>query len=153
MATPVGKIGHRDRLEYWGTAEHAKHLEFLIQGKEEDAPTALWETDTEEQHLSRIIEWCRKNNYECFSVALDTSAKNPTSLHVEQVVIPELQPAYLTETTQAFGGNRWKEVPLKFGISPRKEPFAERPHPFSCTRYFSRIYMLIYEKRASHAKT
>jgi len=129
--TPTEKIGHRERVEYWGVPKNAKHLEFLVQGIEEDAKAAVWENDSEEEHLSRIIEWCRSSCYECLSVSVGASAKNPTAFHIEQVVMPELQPAYLTEATQTFGGSRWKDVPAKFGIPGRKEPFAERPHPFS----------------------
>lgn len=131
MKTPASEVGHRERLYYWSMPEHAKKLEFLIQGPLIETETKEWESDTEEQNLQRILSWCAEKELECISVSLGTSAKNPTPWHVEMVIMPELQPTYLTESTQAFGGNRWREVPILFGYSPRDKPFADEPHPFS----------------------
>ncbi len=130
-STPVEKIGHRERVYYWSVPENAKKLEFLIQGKEIEIGHSEWDNDDEEQQLQRITQWCRKNEFECISVSLGTSAKNPTSLHIEMVVIPQLQPTYLMDWIQQFGGARWHEVPKALGYTPLKKPFAERPHPFS----------------------
>ena len=111
--------------------EHAKKLEFLLEGSEEPLETPAWEYDSETEHLERILAWCREKEYECYAVSLGKSAKNPTNLFVEMVGIPNLHPAYLAESIRAFGGTRWRDIPRLFGYSPRTEPFAERPHPFS----------------------
>lgn len=131
VSVPVSKIGHRERLFYWSVPAHAQKLEFLIQGPEVEVEQAAWENDNDEGHLQRIVEWCAKKEYECVAVSLGGSAKNPTPLFIEMVVIPELQPAYLTESTRAFGGKRLHDVPAAYGYTPLKMPFAERPHPFS----------------------
>ena len=131
MSTPTLEIGHRERLYYWGVPEHAKNLEFLIQGPEIEATPALWENDSEEEHLRRVLRWCAEKSFECISVSLGAAAKNITPLHIEMVVMPELQPTYLTEFTQTFGGTRLKDVPAAFGYTPLKRPFADAPHPFS----------------------
>lgn len=129
--TPVDMIGHVDRIYYWGIPENAKGLEFLIQGKEVKRQPEIWENDTPEEHFARIIEWCRTVGYECVSVPLGISKLNPTSWHVEVVVIPELQPTYLHEKLQQIGGSRLKTVPEQFGYESRKHPFIKAPHPFA----------------------
>jgi ribosomal protein S12 methylthiotransferase accessory factor len=128
---PILEIGHVDRLYYWGLPENARNLEFLIAGKEAAHETREWDSDTEEGHLSRILLWCRTSNFECISIPLTSSKKNITPWHIEMVVMPDLQPTYLLERSRSFGCNRWQEVPKKFNISPRSEPYEERPHPYA----------------------
>jgi ribosomal protein S12 methylthiotransferase accessory factor len=128
---PVEDVGHRDRLYYWGLPEHAKKLEFLIAGKEQMVPGQEWDNDTPEQQLQRVIAWCRSKGFECVAVSLGNSRRNPTSLFIEMVLIPELQPTYLLEKYRAFGGNRWREIPKQFGYPVREKPFSDTPHPFS----------------------
>lgn len=128
--TPVEKIGHIERLYYWAHGDNAHGLEFLIAGKEQDAPTEPWEYDTSEQHLARIIEWCRKNDFECVSVSLSRSAVNPTPWHVEMIVMPDLQPTYLLEWRRQLGGSRLRTLPEQLGYSARAEPFVDAPHPY-----------------------
>jgi len=131
LGTSPSEVGHFDRVLYWGVAAHAKKLEFMIAGEEKDVVPAAWESDTSEQHLQRITDWCRGSGYECVSVSLGTSKKNPTPWSIEMVVIPELQPTYLEEKSQQLGGERWKSVPQHFGITPRSAPFSDEPHPFA----------------------
>ena len=127
--TPVEKIGHRERTYYWGHGDNAKQLEFLIEGEEKET-SAEWENDTPEQHLQRIIDWCKKSQYECVSVSLGKSAKNPTPWSVEMVVMPDLQATYLRESLQHLGGTRLKSIPEKFGYTSRPEPHTDTPHPY-----------------------
>lgn len=125
------EVGHYDRILYWGAPENAKKLEVLLQGKEIEVPLAEWENDTPDEHLQRIVSWCRDSGYECVSVSLGTSKKNPTPWSIEMVVIPELQPMHLSEKFQQLGGERWKSVPQHFDITPREKPFTDEPHPFA----------------------
>ena len=129
--TPADLVGHYERLYYWSVPEHARHLEFLIAGKESEPETKPWDSDTEEEHLKRALEWCAQKKFELLDIPLGDSAKNPTPWHVEMVVIPELQPTYLTEDSRLFGGTRWQDVPKAFGYTPRNEPYTEMPHPFA----------------------
>ncbi len=129
--TPVEKIGHRDRLYYWSVPENARHLEFMVAGNEIDVETREWEHDTIEENLHRVIQWCKDNQFECISIPLTGSKKNPTDLHIEMVVMPQLLPTYLNEQAQEFGSARWNDVPRRLGYTPRSQPFATRPHPFS----------------------
>lgn len=128
---PPRSIGHRERSYYWGVPKFAKKLEFMTQGPEVELVHPEWEKDTEEEHLLRILRWCKEKQFECVAVSLGTSAKNPTPLHIEMVLIPQLQPTYLAEGLQAFGGTRWHDVPKAHGYAPLKKPFADAPHPFS----------------------
>jgi ribosomal protein S12 methylthiotransferase accessory factor len=127
----VDDIGHRERVFYWRKPEHAMHLEFLVQGEEKEIDVAPWEHDTPEEHLARIVRWCKEKKFECVSVALGTSKANPTPWHIEMVIMPDLQPVHLTEKVRHLGGERLKCVPEQFGYSPREQAFIERPHPFS----------------------
>jgi ribosomal protein S12 methylthiotransferase accessory factor len=130
-ATPVSRVGHRDRLYYWGMPEYAERLDFLVAGQEALPVGAEWEADTDREHRLRLVTWCAKRGYECISVPLTTSRANPTDLHIEMMVIPELQPMYLSESTRTFGGTRWQEVARACGYTARNEPFADAPHPFT----------------------
>jgi ribosomal protein S12 methylthiotransferase accessory factor len=130
MNTPIEKIDHHGRLHYWGVPEHAKLLEFLIKGPEVTVEKKPWDNDSREEHLQRIVQWCREKNFDCISVPLTTSLKNPTPLHVEMMVIPQLHPTYLHESVQLLGGTRLQDVPKALGYTPRQKPFADRPHPF-----------------------
>lgn len=129
-STPVEKVGHYDRVRYWGVPENAKHLEFMIRGPEISPEHKPWDDDTMEEHLQRIVRWCKEKDFDFISVPLTSSAKNPTDFHIETVVIPQLQPTYLNEWSQQFGGTRWHDVPKALGYSPLKKPFADMPHPF-----------------------
>jgi ribosomal protein S12 methylthiotransferase accessory factor len=130
-SVPKSEVGHYDRILYWGLPENANKLEVLLRGKEVDVPLAEWENDTPEEHLKRIVSWCRDSGYECVSVSLGASKKNPTTWSIEMVVIPELQPMHLGEKFQQLGGERWKSVPRHFGMTPRAELFIDEPHPFA----------------------
>jgi ribosomal protein S12 methylthiotransferase accessory factor len=130
-STPTEKIGHRERLYYWGVPENAKHLEFMIRGPEIEIGDKAWDNDTTEEHYRRLVQWCKDTHLECISVPLTSSAKNPSSLHIEMVVMPQLQPTYLNEWVQQFGGTRWHDIPKALGYTPLSKPFADRPHPFS----------------------
>ncbi len=129
--TPLGEIGHRERLYYWSHPHHAAGLEFLISGPVETPTTAAWERDTEEEHYERLLAWCREQHIPIVSVPLTKSHVNTTGLHVEMVVMPTLQNTYLKEPQQAFGGERWKSVPRKLGLPVLEAPYADKPHPFS----------------------
>jgi ribosomal protein S12 methylthiotransferase accessory factor len=126
---PLEKIGHHDRLHYWAHPSNAPKLEFLIQGKEEVPKDASWEKDTIEEHLERIVSWCVSKSFECVSVLL-ISTKNPTPWQIEMIIMPDLQPTYLSEASQQTGGSRWRDIPTAFGITARNVPFLEEPHPF-----------------------
>ncbi len=129
--TPVDKIGHHERLYFWGQPENAKSLEFLIQGEEiEYKADAVWENDSEKAHLNRVLSWCRNNSFECVSVSLGKSVANPTPWHVEMVVMPDLQPTHLHEGFRHLGGSRLKHVPQLFGYTPLATPHIATPHPY-----------------------
>jgi len=100
-----------------------------VRGKETAHDRAVWESDTEEEHLKRVITWCRDNDYECASVSLGVSAANPTPWYIEMVIMPDLQPIHLTESRRHLGGVRLKSIPTRFGYTARDQPFIGAPHP------------------------
>lgn len=128
--TPTEKIGHRDRLYYWSVPEHAKKLTKLLSGKEIPPAKEAWEESTDEEHLDCIVSWCREAGYEYVSVNLGASKSNPTPWSVEMAVIPELQPTYLNENLRQASGARLRDIPTRFGYTPRETPFLSAPHPF-----------------------
>jgi ribosomal protein S12 methylthiotransferase accessory factor len=129
--TKAADIGHTERIYYWGVGDRWKRLSFICAGTLEEPESTPWQNDSESEYLERIAQWCRKEKYECVSVSLGKSKKNPTSLSVETVVIPQLQPIYILEHMQTLGGMRIRDVPQKFGYTPRSEPFHEEPQPFA----------------------
>lgn len=130
-ATPAVQVGHYDRLNYWAVPEHARGLEFLLKRPETEPVAELWDRDTEQEHLTRITAWCAGRGYECVSVSLGTSKKNPLPWHTEVVVIPQLQPTHLYEKIRQVYGERVHSVPLLLGFPARSEPFIDAPHPFA----------------------
>ncbi len=128
--TPVHEIGHYDRLFYWGNSTHAPALRFMIAGPETAPEAEVWEKDTAQQHLNRIVAWCAQRGYECISVSLGTPQNNPLPWYVEMTVIPELQPTFLFEKNPVLGGTRLRIIPESFGY-PHRDPFLEAPHPFA----------------------
>lgn len=127
-----GVFSENDALEWWSHHDRDKGLKFLIDGMEHDQiPHSPWEHDTDEEHLKRIIAWCRETSKELISVDLGKSAKNPTPWHIAMVCIPELQPLYKDFHQAVFGYDRLAYVPKQFGFKPRKEPFTDAPHPFT----------------------
>ncbi len=123
-------IGHYERLHYWAMRENARKLEFLVQGGVIEPTPKHWEKDSEGEHRARIIAWCKNNGFECVAIPFTHSKKNPTDLHVEMIVIPELQPTHLFEGDFALGGTRWQTVPRELGLTPRAKMFTDEPHPF-----------------------
>ena len=127
----ANKITHLERCVYWLTPERVQRLSFLTKGTIETHVDAPWENDTPQEHLARIVEWCRNAGYEFLSVNMGISKKNPTVLKVHNVVIPELQPMHLSEQYRCIGGSRIAEIPRKFGYTARVQLFIDEPHPFT----------------------
>lgn len=129
--TPVDMIGHRDRLLYWAVPAHADKLTFLIQGDEKEYTGSAWDSDTDEDHLDRLLEWCREKDFECIAVSLGTSKANITPWHIEMMVLPDLHPVHLAEKYRHLNTTRLHEVPKLLRYTPRETPFIDAPHPFS----------------------
>ncbi len=124
-------IRHHNRVRYWASEGRHAQLTFLIEGSLTSFSPSEWDNDTSEQHLSRLIGWCRARNYECISFSFTKSRLNVTPWHVEMVVVPELQPLYFNEKIPQASGSRISEVPRLCGHTPRSTPFLEEPHPFT----------------------
>lgn len=123
-------VGHTDRLDYWARPENSPRLQFLYDGPLENVIPHAWEQDSDSEHLSRIVAWCKAKGYELASVDLGRSKMNPTNWKVEMVVMPEMQPMHLREKYQYTDGSRLTEIPAAFGYPPRMTPFIDEPHPF-----------------------
>jgi ribosomal protein S12 methylthiotransferase accessory factor len=126
----TSEIGHFDRLFYWTEGNRAEHLRFLLRGPVVNF-TEPWEKDAEEQHLARIVQWCKNCGYEFSSVSLTNSAGNNTSWCIEMVYMPELQPIYLSDRIPHVSGPRLKLVPELLGYKSRDAPYIDDPHPFA----------------------
>ncbi len=131
VETAVEDVGHRDRMYYWAAPESARRLAWMKAGDEQVFAEAAWEKESDKAYLERIAAWCRSAHYECISVPLGISRHNPTSLSVEMIVMPDMQPMHITEKARALGGARIREIPRLFGYQAREEAFTEAPHPFS----------------------
>lgn len=123
-------ITQYERLQYWAEEGRADRLAFLIQGDVLPLKKEAWEQDTDEEHLARLIAWCRARGYELASVSFTRAKANIPGWHIEFVVIPELQPLHYFEGLPYVGGTRLEEIPRQFGYMPR-EPYLDDPHPFA----------------------
>ncbi len=124
-------IHHFERVPYWLHDKRFLKLSFLDSAETETHTRAVWEDDTSDKHLERLLSWCREKKYACVSVDLGRSKKNPTPWFVESVIIPEMQPLYVVEKLPCLGGSRLYDVPHLFGYTPRTPLFTEEPHPFA----------------------
>ena len=130
--TPIENIGHFDRQYFWRIPENAKKLEFLVEGELLSYSfTSPWEHDTEAEHLARVINWCKSNDFECVSVSLGKSKINVSNWHIEVVVMPDLHPTHLYEKMQHLNPTRLTAVPLLFGYTPLATPHTKTPHPYT----------------------
>lgn len=128
----ISSINHTERTLYWARSEKTAGLTFLC-GRDEylEDHQYDWESDTDEEHFLRLLEWIKKKGYEMYSVSFTESEYNVSPWHIEMVVIPELQPMHQNESLPFLEGRRLTEIPLQFGYDARKEPFASEPHPFA----------------------
>jgi ribosomal protein S12 methylthiotransferase accessory factor len=126
----ASQVVHTERLAYWDAGNKYHKLDFLTKGKVL-YPREAWENDSLEQHLERLVSWCREKGYEFASVALTRSVRNVSPWHVEFVIIPELIPLHQDERMRYAGGLRRESVPKLFGYAPREKPYFEEPHPFA----------------------
>jgi ribosomal protein S12 methylthiotransferase accessory factor YcaO len=117
-------------LRFWRAQERSKRLSFLIHGDLIDLKPQPWERDSDEKHMERLRAWAQEKKYEIASVSLTGSQKNPTNLHIESVVIPELLPYYIREDCKHYASERLKKIPALFGYTPRETPYLDEPHPF-----------------------
>lgn len=121
-----------DRVAYWCTPERASLLDFLTAGPMVELDMDVsWHADTEAAHLTRILDWLRASDYECLAVDLGRSSANPLPWSVHMVLIPELQPMHLRETHQYLGGDRLRNIPIRYGYAARDPLFTEEPHPLA----------------------
>lgn len=120
------------RPQYWSEEDRHKRLAFLTAGQRIQVPEAgAWERDTDEEHLHRIVEWCKAKKYDLISVNMGKSKRNPLPWKIEMVVIPQLQPLHQDERYACIYGARLQDIPKQFGFTPRAKPFTAEPHPFT----------------------
>jgi ribosomal protein S12 methylthiotransferase accessory factor len=124
------EVYHTERGVYWCALERKPALTFLTAGQAIVVPEAVWEKDSEEAYLERLIAWANEKQYDIVSVSLTDSHKNPTQWHIENVCIPQLQPMHQRESYIYDSGKRLESIPELFGYKPRAKPFLEHPHPF-----------------------
>ena len=120
---------HKNIL-HWSRPENLKDLTFIDAGEAIPVSQDSWSNDSEEEHLARILEWCRAKGYECASVSLGKSKKNVTPWHVEMVLIPEMQPLYKGTQYVGTDGPRIQTVPREFGYKAALELRTTKPLPF-----------------------
>lgn len=128
--TPVIETGQKDQIFDWSNPHNAKKLESLISGNETTYEEEVWKTDSEGEHLRRLLDWCRAKAYPCISVAVGQSKSNPTKWHVERIIMPDLHPLHSIEKQRVTEGSRLRDIPLQFGKKPLDTVFTTVPHPF-----------------------
>jgi ribosomal protein S12 methylthiotransferase accessory factor len=123
-------IHHVERAVYWLTEERAHRLSFLTQGPQQPLEDEPWEYESTDQHLHRVVTWCKERHYDLLVANLGTSSHNVTPWHIYSVVLPQLQPMHLSERFPCTYGKRLTNVPKLCGYTPAPTPFTSEPHPF-----------------------
>ncbi|MCA9366348.1 YcaO-like family protein [Candidatus Kaiserbacteria bacterium] len=126
------KLNHLERLDYWAEPQQVSNMYFLSgTDSSEPNPSENWEADSESDHLRRIVNWARNNNYELCSVSVGSTKRNVSPWNIEMVVMPDLQPMHQNERVPYVTGKRLSAVPEKFGYQSLPTPFTAYPHPFA----------------------
>ncbi|HUO55837.1 MAG TPA: YcaO-like family protein [Candidatus Paceibacterota bacterium] len=128
---PISSIKSGERIAYWADKERSRKLEFMLRGNMREPTYGPWERDSEEEHWGRIVAWAKAKRYELLSVSLTKSSYNPTRWHIENVLIPQMQPMHQLEQYPFLGGDRLAAIPSQAGYTARETPFADAPHPFA----------------------
>ncbi|MDP1629556.1 MAG: YcaO-like family protein [bacterium] len=129
------KIGHEERIIYWGKIENLPKMEFFLKGESViiDLSQNFYKVENNKNYykekLKILSEEFEKKNYEACYAELTTKEIKKLGFRCVQAVIPELQPLHLDEVIPYFGGKRLREIPLKFGYQPA-EVLNQEPHPF-----------------------
>ncbi len=129
--TDTRRINHLERAGYWAVDGRRDNMSFFTEGAVIPMPHEVWENDSLEEHLERIVAWTRTRGYEFASVDLGRSKKNVSPWHIHMLVMPQMQPIHQNERLAYLGGARLSEVPRQFGYEPLAEPYTDEPHPFA----------------------
>lgn len=126
----IGSLTLRNRLAYWQIPERAARLAFMRKGEIKNLERTVWDDLSGSAYLTKLLDWATENNYEVLRVDMGRSLSNPLPWNVHMIVMPDLQPMHLDDTLPFVGGSRIKEIPRRFGYTPRNVPFTSEPHPF-----------------------
>jgi ribosomal protein S12 methylthiotransferase accessory factor len=134
------KTNRSERMIFWSNPGNLPRIDFLLQGKkqkidinqeknfylfsEEKSRKEYWK-----KKLKILIAKMRKYDYEACYVELTSREIKSLNFRCVFVVIPELQPMSLDISIPYEGGNRLKEMPMKFGYEPA-DKYNQEPHPF-----------------------
>jgi len=130
-------LNREGRMVYWAKKNDTKDIDFFLKGKKIRLNEKLLLEENgqkdnilTEDTLPKILSHCKKQNYDLSYVELTTKQDvKKTSLHVANVIMPELQPMHLMESIPYLGGDRLHKIPKEFGYTASRNLNSE-PHPF-----------------------
>ncbi|MFA5136810.1 MAG: YcaO-like family protein [Patescibacteria group bacterium] len=126
--TPKTKIvNHISRSMYWYKKNQIHKLFFFIRGKKEKISRNS-DYLTESQQLAKLQNLLEKKNLDTIIVDILPPALRNNNMNVYKVVIPKLQPLYLSEHHKSLKLQRLREVAEFFG--KRNLEINTVPYPF-----------------------
>jgi ribosomal protein S12 methylthiotransferase accessory factor len=128
-----------DRIIYWSKLENLPKINFFTSGSkikidldtEKNFYDIAKETEKNTNNkLNILLKNLKNKKLEACYVEVSDYRIKKMGLRSVQVVIPELQPLYLSENLPYQGVKRLKSIPSKLGYQPAEE-LNQEPHPFS----------------------
>lgn len=123
-----------ERAVLWSDIKMIRYLDFLLKNKEVKKMGKHKKYKGTLKMLKKTLEIFNKKNIEILFVDVTTPPAVKIGFKTVKVIIPQMQPLYLTEHLKYLGGRRLYEVPKLLGY--RKTEIKEEnlyttiPHPF-----------------------
>ncbi len=124
-------LGERGLL--WSPVKMVSKLDYLLKKSAYFDVVSFINNFHTDFDLNKITNYFRDQNLEIVVVDVTQSLVKKKGFYVVKVIIPKLQPLYLTEDYKYFGGTRLYEVPVKLGyqqVAKVEQQFNKTPHPF-----------------------
>lgn len=129
------RIGQYERLRMCASHEMAQHYNFLIRGKLNHFDEHIFKYPksflTERDEFDFLIKQVESLGcgYEVYYFLARHNILRRLGYNSARVIVPNFVRLYLHEHLAPMAARRLRDVPLKIGVKPRKEPYPV-PHPF-----------------------
>lgn len=121
---------HEERGMYWYPVKQIKKLDFWLDQKPKPLRWPVRKKAISHGNMLRkLVDIFKKNKYEIYYVDITPKELKSIKYKVVKVIIPKLQPLYLTERYPYFGPRRLYDVPQKIGYKKHLSSFNSIPNP------------------------
>lgn len=121
-----------ERAHFWFPMKAINYLNFWLNNKNKISIKKIT-TKINGPLLQKVMSVLKEKNIEIYYVDLTDRLLKKSGFIIVKVIIPDLQPLYLSEKYKYFGKKRLYQAPVNMGLlqKPKKEIELNRiPHPF-----------------------